>query len=173
MPKRICPYCGTELEDTAQYCSHCGAPAPAANPQTPPQYQQSQTPPGPYSSYPYSSYGQNTYGQPNYQPPYSSYPGYSGYPGYQTPYPPSMPVVPPGYQPRNRIAAGILAIVIGCLGIHNFYLGFTSRGVVQLLLTVLSCGVLALVSQIWAIVEGVQILTGRIVCDARGVPLVN
>ena len=68
------------------------------------------------------------------------------------------------------MVAGILALVpmIGPLGIHNFYLGFVGRGVAQLLITVLSCGILSLVSQIWAFIEGIMILTGSIDRDADG-----
>ncbi len=37
---------------------------------------------------------------------------------------------PPGYIQRSRIAAGILAMLLGAYGIHSFYLGNTSRGLV-------------------------------------------
>ncbi|QQM68259.1 TM2 domain-containing protein [Actinomyces weissii] len=57
------------------------------------------------------------------------------------------------------MAAGVLAILLGTFGIHNFYLGQTGKGVAQLLITVLSCGFLAVVSSIWGLVEGVLILT--------------
>ncbi len=71
---------------------------------------------------------------------------------------------------KSKMVAGILALVpmIGPLGIHNFYLGFVGRGVAQLLITVLSCGILSLVSQIWAFIEGIMILTGSIDRDADG-----
>ena len=32
-----------------------------------------------------------------------------------------------GNQPKSKIAAGILGILLGSLGIHNFYLGYTSK----------------------------------------------
>ena len=188
MPKILCTRCGASIDDTSKFCQNCGAPvapapsAQAAPPQQHPPGPQPQQPPpsaGPSSSAssaPYSTpytypYGQQTYGQPPYA-------GNPAYPPYQSPYqgtPYGQPgtVVPPGYQPRNRIAAGLLAILVGCLGVHNFYLGFTGRALAQLLMTILSCGILAVVSQIWAIVEGIQILTGHMVCDARGVPMVT
>ena len=59
----------------------------------------------------------------------------------------------------------------GRSGIHNFYLGYTGKAVAQLLISVLSCGILALASQIWGLVEGIQILTGSIATDANGIPL--
>lgn len=72
---------------------------------------------------------------------------------------------------KSRLVAGILGIVLGALGVHNFYLGYTSRGMVQILLSVLSCGILSWVSAIWGLIEGIMILTGSTVTDAAGVPL--
>ena len=72
---------------------------------------------------------------------------------------------------KSKLVAGLLGIFLGALGIHNFYLGYTSKATTQLLLTVLSCGILAIVSEIWGLVEGIQILTGTINTDADGKPL--
>lgn len=72
---------------------------------------------------------------------------------------------------KSKLAAGILGILVGGLGIHNFYLGYTKRGLIQLLISVLSCGTLAFASSIWGLVEGILILTGSIAVDADGVPL--
>ncbi len=36
---------------------------------------------------------------------------------------------------KNLVVAGLLALFLGLLGIHNFYLGYKKRGLVQLLLT--------------------------------------
>lgn len=74
---------------------------------------------------------------------------------------------------KSKVAAGILGILLGSLGIHNFYLGYTGKAVAQLLISVLSCGILATVSGIWGLVEGIMILTGSIDRDADGVPLEN
>lgn len=57
----------------------------------------------------------------------------------------------------------VLAILLGTLGVHNFYAGYTGRGVAQLLLTILSCFILSWAVFIWALVEG---LTTE--CDAQG-----
>lgn len=81
------------------------------------------------------------------------------------------PDVPPGYMQKSKLAAGLLGILIGALGIHNFYLGYTSKGVAQLLISVLSCGILAFASAIWGLVEGIMILTDPYPVDAAGVPL--
>ncbi len=78
--------------------------------------------------------------------------------------------IPQGAQ-KSKMAAGLLGIFLGSLGIHNFYLGNTGKAVAQLLISVLSCGTLAIVSEIWGLVEGIQILTGSIATDAAGIPL--
>lgn len=78
---------------------------------------------------------------------------------------------PPGYSQKSRTAAGILAILMGAYGIHSFYLGNTSRGLMQLLISLLTCGVGAIIIEIWGIVDGVKLLDGRINTDANGVYL--
>ena len=69
---------------------------------------------------------------------------------------------------KSKIAAGLLGIFLGALGIHNFYLGYTGKAIAQLLISVLSCGMLSPVSAIWGLVEGILILTGSINQDASG-----
>ncbi len=72
---------------------------------------------------------------------------------------------------KSKIAAGLFGIFLGSLGIHNFYLGYNSKGLAQLLISVLSCGILSFVSAIWGFIEGILILTGSINTDAEGNPL--
>ena len=72
---------------------------------------------------------------------------------------------------KSKIAAGLLGIFLGALGIHNFYLGYTSKAIAQLLITVLSCGILGVISEIWGLIEGILILTDSINVDANGVKL--
>lgn len=81
----------------------------------------------------------------------------------------TQPVVPG--QQKSKIAAGLLGIFLGGLGIHNFYLGNTSRALVQLLVSILTCFIVYPAMQIWGLVEGIMILTGNIGEDANGVPL--
>lgn len=69
---------------------------------------------------------------------------------------------------KSKMAAGLLGIFLGAFGVHNFYLGFTGKAVAQLLITVLSCGMLSFASWIWGLVEGIMILTGSIKTDAKG-----
>lgn len=70
---------------------------------------------------------------------------------------------------KSKMAAGLLAIFLGSLGIHNFYLGYTSKGVIQLVVSILlSWTVVAPTAiWIWAIVEAVKIFQGQIP-DAQG-----
>ena len=78
-------------------------------------------------------------------------------------------------QQKSKIAAGLLGIFLGGLGIHNFYLGFTKKAVIQLLVCVvggiITCGIAAIGAEVWGLVEGILILTGSINKDANGIPL--
>lgn len=74
-------------------------------------------------------------------------------------------------QAKSKIAAGLLGIFLGALGIHNFYLGFTGKAIAQLLISLLSCGMLSFASAIWGLIEGILILTGSMNVDSDGVPL--
>ena len=69
---------------------------------------------------------------------------------------------------KSKLTAGLLGIFLGSLGIHNFYLGFTGKALAQLLMSVLSCGMLAAVSGIWGLVEGIMLLCGQMNVDAQG-----
>lgn len=55
---------------------------------------------------------------------------------------------------EKKIPAGILGILIGGLGIHKFYLGYTKEGVIQILLCFL-CGLGGLIG----LIEGIIYLT--------------
>ena len=43
-----------------------------------------------------------------------------------------------GIGSKNRIVAGVLGILLGWLGIHKFYLGYTKQGVIMLLVSILT-----------------------------------
>ena len=110
----------------------------------------------------------NSAPQPGYPPP----PGYGPPAGYPTgPYPPPAYYgYPPGQDPRkSRVAAGVLGIVLGGFGVHRFYLGFTTIGVLQIVVTVLTCGL----GSIWGFVEGILYLVSAkgYTEDSRGIPL--
>ena len=77
---------------------------------------------------------------------------------------------------KSKIAAGLLGIFLGSFGVHNFYLGYTTKAVIQLVLSIVgiltTClfigGLILLGTWIWGLVEGIMILTGKINTDAQG-----
>lgn len=77
-----------------------------------------------------------------------------------------MPNVPMAFgDTKPRLAYILLGIFLGTLGIHNFFAGYTGKGLAQLLISVLSCGALSIVVFIWNIIE---ICT--VTADSKGVP---
>lgn len=80
---------------------------------------------------------------------------------------------------KSKIAAGLLGIFLGCFGVHNFYLGYTQKAVIQLVATIvgflLCCigiGVFIVLGvEIWGLIEGIMILTGSINKDGDGNPI--
>lgn len=68
---------------------------------------------------------------------------------------------------KSKLAAGLLGIFLGGWGIHSFYLGNAGKGVAQIVVTIVTCGVGAL----WGFIEGILILAGSITTDADGNPL--
>jgi TM2 domain-containing membrane protein YozV len=90
---------------------------------------------------------------------------------------PGMPMVPmppgayryPQYSTRNKVAAGLLGIFLGGLGVHRFYLGYIGIGIVQMLVTICTIPCMG-VGAIWGFVEGILCFTGHI-RDVDGLPL--
>jgi TM2 domain-containing membrane protein YozV len=123
--------------------------------------------------------------QPGPDAPYGTPSGYGqqqGGPGQPYGYPPQGGPAgyPGGYDPnldpaaKSRLAAGLLGILLGSLGIHRFYLGYTGIGLLMLLLSVLSVGFLAPLVGVWGLVEGILYLTakqGTYAIDSTGRPL--
>ncbi len=72
---------------------------------------------------------------------------------------------------KSKLAAGLLGIFLGSLGVHNFYLGYTGKAVAQLLISLLTCGFGSVVSSVWGLIEGILLLTGSITVDGNGLPL--
>lgn len=72
------------------------------------------------------------------------------------------------YQRKSKATAALLAFFLGGFGAHNFYLGHTGKAIAQLILTLTLFG--AIISGIWAFVEFILILCGK-VTDAKGVGL--
>jgi TM2 domain-containing membrane protein YozV len=70
------------------------------------------------------------------------------------------PLPPPKISDRasNKIAAGVCGILLGCFGVHKFILGYTSAGLIMLLVSLLSCGFAAPVFGIIGLIEGILYL---------------
>jgi TM2 domain-containing membrane protein YozV/RNA polymerase subunit RPABC4/transcription elongation factor Spt4 len=74
---------------------------------------------------------------------------------------------PAGEAAKSKLAAGLLGIFLGGLGIHRFYLGYVGIGIAQIAVTFITCGA----GWIWGFIEGILILTGSINKDVQGRPL--
>jgi TM2 domain-containing membrane protein YozV len=63
----------------------------------------------------------------------------------------------------KKIVAGILAILLGSLGIHKFYLGYTTAGIIMLVVTIcagaVTCGAGATIMAVVGLIEGIIYLT--------------
>ena len=144
----------------------------------------------PQDSYPGSNPGVQPYdpaAQGGFQGGFQqqAYPDPAAQVGYAQPGYDAGPYAAPGYpagagayvaDQKSKVAAGLLGIFLGCFGAHNFYLGYTGKAVAQLLITLLSLGFLAVIPAIWALIEGILILSAQPGAqpwgiDARGVPL--
>lgn len=69
---------------------------------------------------------------------------------------------PANAESKNRmvyILLGLLAGLFGFPGVHNLYAGNFSRGLLQLLCTMLSCWILWIPIYIWTIVEVCTVTT--------------
>lgn len=72
-----------------------------------------------------------------------------------------------GVSSRSKMVAGLLGIFLGAWGVHRFYLGYTQMGIIQIAVTVITCGL----GGIWGLIEGIMILVGSMDKDADGLPL--
>ena len=63
----------------------------------------------------------------------------------------------------KKTTAGILALLLGGLGVHKFYLGFTTPGLIMCLVCIiggiLTCGLACIPIGIIALIEGIMYLT--------------
>lgn len=60
---------------------------------------------------------------------------------------------PPGAE--KKVVAGVLGILLGGFGVHKFYLGYTKEGIIQIVVTFVTCGIGSLIG----LVEGILYLT--------------
>jgi len=80
--------------------------------------------------------------------------------------PPYQQYPPQGVSDKSKIVAGILQILLGGFGVGRFYMGDVKIGVIQLVVTFVTCGFGA----IWGLIDGILILVNGGV-DGQGRPL--
>ena len=56
---------------------------------------------------------------------------------------------------NKKIVCGIVAILIGYLGVHKFILGYTKEGIIQLVASFVTCGIASIIP----VIEGIIYLT--------------
>lgn len=72
------------------------------------------------------------------------------------PYPPAQPQPPvPPEVNSTKLAAGILGIVLGGLGVHRFILGDVAGGILRIIITLVTCGL----GSVIGLIEGIIYLT--------------
>ena len=69
-------------------------------------------------------------------------------------------------EPKSRVAYVLLAFFFGWAGIHNFYAKRTGEGLVQLGVTLLSCGLMLWAVELWGLIEMFTVSQ-----DGRNVPM--
>ena len=167
----FCTNCGSQNEPGTAFCTKCGgrlgetAATPPVETVPPVNAGSPEIPNAP----PYLG------GSPSsgYVPPsgYAQQPGAYGQP--------AMPYQDP--TAKSKMVAGLLGILLGGLGIHRFYLGYTNIGIAQLATDIIgwvllpfTCGISLIFiigAHVWGLVDGIMILTGSISQDAQGKPL--
>jgi TM2 domain-containing membrane protein YozV len=80
---------------------------------------------------------------------------------------PLSPTTVTAFSDRSRVAAGILGILLGGLGVHSFYLGNIVKGIIQIIVTIITFGI----GGLWGFIEGIIIIAGGTWRDAGGKPL--
>jgi TM2 domain-containing membrane protein YozV len=63
----------------------------------------------------------------------------------------------------KKVPAGICGILLGALGVHKFILGYTTEGIIMLVVSIIlgifTCGVGAAVMGVIGLIEGILYLT--------------
>lgn len=118
MAERVCPQCGAPIDPQASECKFCGeklAVQQIANQA--------------------AAQAQPQFAQPQYQPQFAQAPQQQII-IQQTaaPQPVYMSGINPSWPIKNKMVAALLAIFLGGLGIHKFYLGKIPLGILYLLL---------------------------------------
>lgn len=151
MSEIFCPQCGLKCPATNRFCAACGAQLPTVEPQSPssmgnisPMIQSDSSTTFPQNPPPNTQYAPNSaYSQPGAYPstsaPAQNYSAPTQGQSYGTPSQYGSPqpygTQPPNFVPssKDKVVAGILAIVLGGIGVHKFYLGKIGQGFLYLI----------------------------------------
>jgi TM2 domain-containing membrane protein YozV len=148
---------GPETPDPNEQPEGQSAPPPPPYGQpTPPPFGDEQAAPPPYAQQPYA--------QPPQQPQQPQ-PGFA-YPNPAAPYG-VHPITGVPYSDKSKLAAGLLQIFLGGLGIGRFYIGDNKTAIWQIVVTVITCGI----GSIWGLIDGIIMLASDNATDAQGRPL--
>src|SRR5690606_10936561 len=98
---------------------------------------------------------------------YGAQPGYGEQPGYAAGAPAGAGA--PQGEAQSRLLVGLMGIFFGSLGVHRFLMGYTTIGIIQIVVTIVTCGF----GSLWGFVEGIMVLARAEAFerDAYGRPL--
>jgi TM2 domain-containing membrane protein YozV len=116
-------------------------------------------PGGQPQGYPQGAYPPGAYPPGAYPPPAALPPG-TAYAGYGVP---MVDVYGRPLSDKSKVVAGVLQIALGGFGVGRFYIGDNKTAILQIIVTVFTCGI----GHIWGIVDGVLILVNG-GTDAQG-----
>lgn len=78
---------------------------------------------------------------------------------------------------RSRKVAAIFAILFGAIGVHSFYLHNTTKGFMQIIISLIAGPLTNFIAIyftiVWGIVDGILLLTGSTKLDGYGLELKN
>ncbi len=87
-------------------------------------------------------------------------------------------------QQKSKLRAALFGFLLGGVGVHSFYLGFKTKGIIHIVLYCVGVALsvipyvgwfigvpTAIANSIWAIVEAIQIVANKNFVDAKGNPL--
>ena len=168
---RICQVCGKEIPEGALFCPRCGVRVAGNNNSEfggqNGQYGSETGNFGPNNQQYSGGNAQGNFGGKSYYNSQHVPPSIFTL-GYRSHYP-NPPFFPPV---KSKVAGGVLGILLGAFGAHNFYLGYTNKALLQLLGStiggIITCGIATTIISVWALVEGILILTGGIDRDSDG-----
>ena len=143
-----CTQCGKAMDRAYKNCPYCGAEINKQSTETNNSAFNEQT-------------GANTYnyGAPGFDNSYTQQQMNQG----------DIPEYIPAPMPqRSAYVAAFLALFFGTLGLHDFYLDRNTKGIIKLLVTLLGCGIGAIIIEVISIIDALKLLKGEINVDGRG-----